>query len=287
MRTLAGLTVALLLLVGQTVGGQVPTVALSGVARDASGGALPGVTVKATRGTESHQTSTNTQGTFRLTGLSAGPYRLTAALAGFSTAIADGVRVDAGVVNTWNPTLEIVGAGVHSTRQPRGPDTVPVTLSRDIYRVVLDALPERARGRAIVIPSTSLLPARLTPDEEPLTTFAALPRELFDMMNTAARQAPVELRADSVPAPAQLIHPRALAMVIAPPDPFRQLEARFGVTHYLSVSQVFVTADTLDAIVFYDYMCGNICGELVALWAHRNSPSAKWTVEAKRALAIY
>ena len=79
---------------------------ISGTLRDPSGAVLPGVEVKVTN-TDTAATRTvltNETGSYVVTNLPAGPYRLEAALSGFSTYAQAGIVLQ---VNT-NPTINVV-----------------------------------------------------------------------------------------------------------------------------------------------------------------------------------
>ena len=81
-------TVVMLLTLGlaQAPGGQI-----LGVVRDRDGGVIPGTTVTAALDSEQRKTFTNSAGRYRLADLPPGRYRLEASLAGFRTAVAEGV----------------------------------------------------------------------------------------------------------------------------------------------------------------------------------------------------
>src|SRR5262245_10977035 len=86
---------------GQTVASQI-----SGTVRDSSGAVLPGVEVKLTNTdtTATRTVLTNETGSYVVTNLPVGPYRLEAALSGFSTYVQSGIVLQ---VNT-NPTINVV-----------------------------------------------------------------------------------------------------------------------------------------------------------------------------------
>ena len=81
------------------------TAQMNGTVRDASGGAIPGVEIKATNtGTGSQRTvTTEANGAYVLTNLPIGSYTIEASKAGFSKAVEAGIvlQVDS------NPTLDI------------------------------------------------------------------------------------------------------------------------------------------------------------------------------------
>jgi|CXWK01.1.fsa_nt_gi hypothetical protein len=81
---------------------------ISGMVTDSAGGALPGVTVRVTRnGSLAGTALTDGRGAYRVTGLAPGNYDVVAALSGFNTATANGVRVSGGTETALNHSLEI------------------------------------------------------------------------------------------------------------------------------------------------------------------------------------
>src|SRR5262245_5900084 len=82
---------------------------LRGTIVDESGGVLPGVTVTATHqetGT-SRAIVTSTNGTYLMPAMPLGTYRVTAELAGFSTAVRDGFRLGVGESITINFSMKV------------------------------------------------------------------------------------------------------------------------------------------------------------------------------------
>jgi hypothetical protein len=45
---------------------------------------------------------------------------------------------------------------------------------------------------------------------------------------------------------------------------------------WLSLSEILFTADSLDALVYYEARCGGLCGESSYLWLHRNTTQSRW-----------
>src|SRR2546425_3202370 len=105
MRRVVAIFAAMLALcpavLGQTVASQI-----SGSVRDPSGAVLPGVEVKVTNTdtTATRTVLTNETGAYAVPNLPVGPYRLEAALPGFSTFVQSGIVLQ---VNS-NPTINVV-----------------------------------------------------------------------------------------------------------------------------------------------------------------------------------
>src|SRR5437867_25604 len=100
---LSGLLVLSGLASGQTTGG------ITGVARDATGAVLPGVTVEAASPAliEKVRTAvTDSQGRFNITDLRPGTYTVTFTLPGFSTFKREGIELSAGFTATANADMK-------------------------------------------------------------------------------------------------------------------------------------------------------------------------------------
>jgi hypothetical protein len=85
--------------------------AIQGRVVDVQQGVLPGVTVVITSQESGtfRETATGSDGTYFVTGLVPGPYRVTADLAGFKKATRDNVRLELGVTQTLDLRLEVGG----------------------------------------------------------------------------------------------------------------------------------------------------------------------------------
>lgn len=101
---------AVVLVCGVVAGVHAQTAAsISGVVRDASGGVVPGatVTVKEDSTGAAYESVSGVNGSYLVPALRAGSYSVTAALMGFKTAEAKGIRVAPGQPVTVNITLEV------------------------------------------------------------------------------------------------------------------------------------------------------------------------------------
>jgi hypothetical protein len=85
------------------------TAQISGTVKDQSGAVLPGVEVTATQtGTAIARTAvTNETGSYVLSNLAIGPYRLEAALPGFRTYAQTGIVLQVNASPVINPVLEV------------------------------------------------------------------------------------------------------------------------------------------------------------------------------------
>jgi len=134
---------------------------VSGIVRDEQGGVLPGVTVTA-QGVDATQTFiTEATGEYRFLNLAPGPYKITAALQGFTTMVRDNVIVSVGrnvelplalkiaavaetiTVNGESPVIDVKATGTSTnftsdelTRIPTSRD--PFALMRSVPGVLVD-----------------------------------------------------------------------------------------------------------------------------------------------------
>src|SRR5687768_4752150 len=108
--TRCGSGLAVLLLFAAVASAQaVSTAQINGTVRDASGGALPGVTVTATQTATGlkRETTTDQNGTYVLASLPVGPYQIDVSLQGFRTFRQTGLVLEVSANPTVNVTLEL------------------------------------------------------------------------------------------------------------------------------------------------------------------------------------
>src|SRR5258705_10721041 len=98
-----------LLLTAAAASAQLSTAELSGRVTDTSGAVLPGVTVTMTRtDTQATRTAvTDADGTYVLSNLPTGPYRLEVGLQGFRSYVQNGIVLQVGATPTINVSLEL------------------------------------------------------------------------------------------------------------------------------------------------------------------------------------
>lgn len=90
--------------------GQVPTGEIKGVAKDATGAVLPGVTVSATSPAligGARTAITGERGGYRLVALNSGIYEVKFELEGFKTVIRQGIKISLNITTTINVTMQI------------------------------------------------------------------------------------------------------------------------------------------------------------------------------------
>ncbi|TKJ29017.1 hypothetical protein CEE39_09610, partial [bacterium (candidate division B38) B3_B38] len=90
--------------------GQIPTGEIKGVAKDATGAVLPGVTVSVTSEAligGARTSITGERGGYRLVALNTGIYEVKFELEGFKTVIRQNIKVSLNITTTINVTMEI------------------------------------------------------------------------------------------------------------------------------------------------------------------------------------
>ena len=128
---------------------------IAGVARDASGAVLPGVTVEASSPAliEKVRTAvTDSQGQYRIVELRPGPYVITFTLGGFNTFRREGVEITSGFASTVNADMTVgsVEETVTVTGQAPIVDTQNIQQQVTIQRELLDALPTPRRTAQLI-----------------------------------------------------------------------------------------------------------------------------------------
>ena len=134
-----------------------------GVARDASGGVLPGVTVEATSPAlieKARTVVTNDQGQYRIVDLRPGTYTVTFTLVGFGPYKRESVDLPASFTITVNAEMKIgtIEETVVVTGQSPLVDVQTVTTATRMSRDIIDQLPTAKGNMALV----SLMPSAVT-----------------------------------------------------------------------------------------------------------------------------
>src|SRR3954470_12452090 len=119
---------------------------IAGQARDESGGVLPGVTVEASSPAlieRVRNVVTDDQGRYRLIDLRPGKYKVTFALAGFSTFVREDIDVSASFVATVNADLKVATLEETVTVSGQTPvvDVQQASKTLTLTRDLIDALP--------------------------------------------------------------------------------------------------------------------------------------------------
>src|SRR5712675_3549972 len=136
--------------------------AITGVARDASGGVLPGVTVEAAGPVLSEKVRsvvTDGTGQYRIVNLLPGTYAVTFSLAGFSSSKREGIELTGTFVATVNGDLKVGALEETITVTGETPvvDVQSVKVQQTVSKDVLAAIPSArtAQGIQALIPGLS------------------------------------------------------------------------------------------------------------------------------------
>jgi len=209
---------------------------------------------------------TNESGLFRVPDLAAGTYPVQVKMGNYVTA-RKSVVIAAGQVTTWDVALRL--QPFYSRAASTGPDPTPSELARGIY----DAAIRRVQPPPtdLVIESVSMLPPILD-DDEWTEQLAAVPQDLRIYFASAPNAQAVTLRASSFAPAASLMS-------------FKDIDAGIGagrIQTAFAFTRVFVTGDTLQALVGFRYHCGNLCGEGTLLWLSRPTTRAEWMIRGQK-----
>ncbi|HET9766225.1 MAG TPA: TonB-dependent receptor, partial [Thermoanaerobaculia bacterium] len=167
-RRIAGLALALSLLLCGAAAAQLQTGGLYGTVSDQQGAALPGVTVTLTGQGAPQVQVTNAQGQFRFLNLSPGSYQLKAELEGFSTIDYPNIVINIG----RNTSIEV-------TLQAAVEDVITVTAESPL-------LDERRISTGATVASTEL--EKIPTARDPWAILQSTPGVLTDRINVGGNQ---------------------------------------------------------------------------------------------------
>jgi hypothetical protein len=122
---------------------------LEGIVADASGGRIPGVTVKirAVETNHAYQTTTNDEGIFRFTQLQPGSYATDMQYAGFASYSHAGIRVTLGSTTHLDVVLQLVaGDTITVTAQPPAIDATQTSVTSAVDTEKIEELPVESRN---------------------------------------------------------------------------------------------------------------------------------------------
>ena len=144
-----------LLLVPTAALAQAENGSIAGVARDASGAVLPGVTVEAASPAlieKVRAAVTDSQGQYRIVELRPGPYVITFTLGGFNTFRREGIEITSGFASTVNADMTVGSVEETVTVSGQAPivDTQNVQQQVTIQRELLDSLPTPRRTAQLI-----------------------------------------------------------------------------------------------------------------------------------------
>ena len=115
---------------------------------------------------------------------------------------------------------------------------------------------------------------------EYLKKFDPVPAELRDALRapTVSRPAPVDR--SLFPAGTQFISQAALTAAFNESlgGGWRSFRRQYNSGGWVSFSDVLVTADGLDALVYTEARCGDLCGQGSYNWLRRTGSAAPWSI---------
>ena len=132
---------------------------IAGVARDASGAVIPGVTVEASSPAlieKARMAVTDEQGRFNIVDLRPGTYTVTFTLPGFTTFKRDGITLTAGFTATVNGAMEVGGLEQTVTVTGEAPlvDTANVREQKVVSSELLEVLPTSTKNQNTLVALT-------------------------------------------------------------------------------------------------------------------------------------
>jgi len=249
---------------GLMLGQSVATGSVSGKVADKDGGVIPGATITVTVGGEERKAVTNSEGVYRIEGLSPGKHSAKASLVGFLSRWAD-VEVVAGHEATWD--VRLGPAFGHSQEPPSGPDPTDSNLSRGVYEALLRYAFKGSLPQSFRVASVSLVPPDYDDREWP-RELGAVPAPVRAATRSRDAQRPVTLRPEALPSGGRLI------------DEFKINAFDSQMIPYNSFSRVFPTADQLGALVVLEHVCGSLCAQGSLVWLRRVSTVDSWVIQA-------
>jgi len=60
-----------------------------------------------------------------------------------------------------------------------------------------------------------------------------------------------------------------------------EFKSRFDATGWISFSDVILSREGLDALVYYEAQCGGLCAEAGYAWLHRDTRQSRWSVRLR------
>jgi Carboxypeptidase regulatory-like domain len=163
MRTFASRIVGVVWLTLWPIVASAQTSSIAGVARDASGGVLPGVTVEAASPAlieKVRSVTTDGSGQYKIINLRPGTYTVTFSLAGFTTVRREGIELTSDFTANVNGDLKVgtVSETITVTGETPVVDVQNITTRTIMTREVMDVMPTGRNIQAvgILIPGTQL-----------------------------------------------------------------------------------------------------------------------------------
>ena len=134
-----------------------------------------------------------------------------------------------------------------------------------------------------VLDRSILMPSLQGASSNWLRQFASVPAELREL---AMNQSPTKAQPFGpavFPAEARMVSQEEIdALHAAHGSRFwDEFKSRFDATGWISFSDVILSREGLDALVYYEAQCGGLCAEAGYAWVHRDTRQSRWSVRLR------
>jgi hypothetical protein len=154
----------------------------------------------------------------------------------------------------------------------------------DVYAVLLGQRYHAVAATEMSVKDMAVaMPSLRGSSREWLREFDVVPVDLRRMANHVAPTKAHRLDGAMLLAGAKVIPSKAVDALFTgdTEDNWSPFRARFNSRGWLSLSDVLLSADRLNALVYYDVRCGGLCGESGYMWLRRDTATSSWKI-AKR-----
>jgi hypothetical protein len=163
------------------------------------------------------------------------------------------------------------------------PDAVQAGVKSGVYEVLAQgAVHHDLPGSQVLVrDEQSPIPAMsASAVPEWLRQFDAVPAELRDALGRLKASKPSPVDRSLFPAGTRFISQAAITAAFdqSLDGGWRSFRRRYNSGGWVSFSDVLVTADGLDALVYTEAHCGDLCGQGSYIWLRRTGPEAPWSI---------
>ena len=163
------------------------------------------------------------------------------------------------------------------------PAVAQVSVTSEVYAALLSgAVHHGVRGSQMLvknerIPIPAISDSAVT---EWLKQFDGMPAELQKAVRRPAIFKPGPVDRSLFPAGTRFISEAAIDAVFTQPlqASWAAFKREYKSEGWVSYSDVLMTSDGLDALIYTEAHCGSLCGEGGYIWLHRKGPGAPWSI---------
>lgn len=158
-----------------------------------------------------------------------------------------------------------------------------VPTESEVYRTVLrDRIHGIPVSDFVVTTTPRRLPAVTRVNRNWFKQFDGMPDGLLTSLLDPPPAAP-HFEPGSFPEGTRFVSEEAVRRLFAPGirRPWVAFKKELKVEGWITFSNVVLTRDALDALVYYEGWCEGLCGEGVFAWLRRDSPEKKWTIKRR------